>query len=1224
MSVRLRVCADPRRAAEAVLPDYLAAAAAARDAQRCCGALWLTPSQWCLDQVRRLICQHERAIFAPQLWTMDGFAEELLRCAGRPASAVSPVVRRQLLRAITRDLAERGQLPYFRSVAHRPGFLDVVGRFISELKHDEVWPEQFLEVTSQTSNSPRDTDLGRIYSRYQDELHQRQWYDQEGRMWLARTVLKQGDCRGLPDWSIAVLSGFSDFRRPQLEILEYLSEQGLPLVLAIVDDSASSARPDLFAKVKAIQQRLRQAFPRLLIEFDEFDAPVASSPRLPSSSPDGMSASERGSPSAASSKTMPPPLLVRTASPGHTTLPAGLATIRRQLFANPRDLELAQDAAGVQLVTTTGPANQIRSIARRLKSRLASGCRPDQLLVVVRRLHAQGPEWYDGLTAAGLPVWMPLGTRLLQTAPLRFLLDVLRAEVEDWSFDALMSVWRSSVLRVPLGLATARSPDTNSHTAAESASAARDIAQALRRLQLARGREVILYVLRQLAGRQGDGSTVETNPHDNDAPRLPALAARAERWLTWYSSTTAKLRQSLSFSNWIDAASEVLLQLAGPVSEWAASEPDLITPSATQLAVPSGAFDSDRSLAMAVPVDRWAWDRAQSTLRDAAAATQHAVDNHATALGALQTLEDFLLELTDLLAEERLDPPPYRQGQIRLLGAEQARHVSVPELFLVDAGEEAYPQRSADDCLITNLERERWSRHGVHLRHAALHQQEEMELFWTLCCRADRQLTISYASVDHKGQPAFPSPYVSSLRQRFAPGALVVAIEGQLDPVPQHDDVLTTTDARLFAMHAARNGRPGVYRMLLNTDGVTPQWSDRTTLRHALRHVLGAVDMAVHRFHTTGFTAFEGRLEQPDNLRLLAQHFRSSRQFSATELENFAQCPFRFWVQSLLQVKPLRSPEADLDHRHQGAVLHQAVAELFQQHDSMSIDEQLIPTLRQLLRQALGTVAADTAWQAALLRLETRILEDWAPRFLDQTTDYVRVLQQAGWRRWQTLPPEIAFGKARPDEHSSNESYPAVTFGPPPEQIHVAGRIDRIDLGEVADELAFIIIDYKTHGRPRLKLADISSGQTLQLAVYAVAAQRLGLVPQQARAWQLGYWALMHQGFDGGLRADKKTAFRPVDDTTWQDLEQRLEVALLELVRRMRAGQFVVENSDQTCTGKCDYRTVCRVQQLRPLADRLQKRSPPFTSAIMASEPKPRSSAADDQPSAPRGRKKKS
>ena len=88
----------------------------------------------------------------------------------------------------------------------------------------------------------------------------------------------------------------------------------------------------------------------------------------------------------------------------------------------------------------------------------------------------------------------------------------------------------------------------------------------------------------------------------------------------------------------------------------------------------------------------------------------------------------------------------------------------------------------------------------------------------------------------------------------------------------------------------------------------------------------------------------------------------------------------------------------------------------------------------------------------------------------------------------------------------------------------------------------------------------------------------------------MGFWGLKEKGFAIGTGG--KT-FEALDAPYVQALETILDEVLPRLAEGIRSGRFVVENEDANCTGRCVYRTVCRVNQLRPLADQLGKKTPP-------------------------------
>ena len=54
-------------------------------------------------------------------------------------------------------------------------------------------------------------------------------------------------------------------------------------------------------------------------------------------------------------------------------------------------------------------------------------------------------------------------------------------------------------------------------------------------------------------------------------------------------------------------------------------------------------------------------------------------------------------------------------------------------------------------------------------------------------------------------------------------------------------------------------------------------------------------------------------------------------------------------------------------------------------------------------------------------------------------------------------------------------------------------------------------------------------------------------------------------------------------EPTWEELRVGLGDTVVMLARAMRHGQFPVYSADPRCTGRCPYKTVCRINQVRSL-----------------------------------------
>ena len=492
--------------------------------------------------------------------------------------------------------------------------------------------------------------------------------------------------------------------------------------------------------------------------------------------------------------------------------------------------------------------------------------------------------------------------------------------------------------------------------------------------------------------------------------------------------------------------------------------------------------------------------------------------------------------------------------------------------------ENSFPSGRSDDCLFSESERCDLISRGVALSHRSGHHADEMFLFYSVVTRARHSLTLSYPAVNSKGQPVFPSPYVTAVTSLFTREGLVITHEGKLSPVPATDRALTATDLRLAAMIEARQGRPELFRAVLELE----------PLRRTAWNTLAACQVTHQRFHERGFTPYEGLLTLPQNLDGLRQRFGAQHQFSATELESYARCPFQFWLSTVLRIGTVESPEEETDHAGRGILLHEVLASLLKE-GVISDTEGLRTRFGELVQAQLNRQVPETELQRALVRIERIVLDQWGEAFVNQQEkyhlEYASVLQ-----RTHSLDPEIPFGKLPGSAMVSEDYQPPIQFGRDETAVNLRGRIDRVDVGKFEGHPAYVVIDYKTGKPPVVKHAELITGRSIQLVIYLLAIKRLGLAGPNAVPFQMGFWGLKEKGFAIGTGG--KT-FEALDTPYVQALETILDDVLPRLAEGIRSGRFVVENEDAHCTGRCVYRTVCRVNQLRPLADQLGKKSPP-------------------------------
>jgi ATP-dependent helicase/nuclease subunit B len=326
-------------------------------------------------------------------------------------------------------------------------------------------------------------------------------------------------------------------------------------------------------------------------------------------------------------------------------------------------------------------------------------------------------------------------------------------------------------------------------------------------------------------------------------------------------------------------------------------------------------------------------------------------------------------------------------------------------------------------------------------------------------------------------------------------------------------------------------------------------------------------------------------------VRHLQDRFSPQQEFSATQLEGYATCPFRFWASEVLKVREVDSPSQFTDFGRRGDIVHEILLQL---HSQLEPTPDAIPAesavemFRKLLVERLSQEVAGSELHAALIRIEQRLLDEWGHEYAGQWANYHEALREGSGTFLKPAMFEVSFGTPhQPDPDV--ELRPYLTLGSANAETRIRGRIDRIDVGEVSGQPVFNIIDYKTGRKPSTTATQMTSGRSLQLVLYALATQRLNLVGDNSLPLQAGYWCLRETGWTPVNKAPKAGPDGLVPHADWLALVDVLDELVPKLAAGIRAGHFPVYNSDPSCMSYCPYRTTCRVSQIRPLEESLAK-----------------------------------
>ena len=535
-----------------------------------------------------------------------------------------------------------------------------------------------------------------------------------------------------------------------------------------------------------------------------------------------------------------------------------------------------------------------------------------------------------------------------------------------------------------------------------------------------------------------------------------------------------------------------------------------------------------------------------------------------------RTLSQFADLLRDAISHAHV-PTATRAG-IQVTDLTAAGSTPCGYLFLGGLVQGEFPRLPPADIFL-----EETQRRALNLDEDATTETERL-LFYRAVCSPRRGLGIFYPE-QSGSETLAPSPFVDELDGLLAPQPETNGSNGTPSTLAE---LHLKLGQGLCAAHVSDLGRNALalYNQAAQLDGYAT----------ALRHLVLGLRIAELRTTPKSLGRYEGILDEESLLDALRIRLGADHSFSATQLELYGRCSFRFFAQQLLNLQPLHDPEADDSALTRGNLVHRILYRFYTAHgEAAERTENLATNIAEL--RHLGRETADEMglvgffWDRELEHLlgsgDEGEREGVLPRFLR--------LQAAAANPAVPTHFELSFGSypgmGERDRQSTTTHY---AIGDPESgyEVRISGKIDRIDR---TDDGSFVVFDYKTGRMP--SVADIDTGLNLQLPLYVLAVESLfeGLREGAGAAY------LMLRDLEdcgrSGLFADathRNTAYVASGRQGMYDHEayrQRLDAVrgfVLSYTRAMRRGIFRVttHDPDKICP-HCPYQQSCRLDPQR-------------------------------------------
>jgi ATP-dependent helicase/nuclease subunit B len=397
---------------------------------------------------------------------------------------------------------------------------------------------------------------------------------------------------------------------------------------------------------------------------------------------------------------------------------------------------------------------------------------------------------------------------------------------------------------------------------------------------------------------------------------------------------------------------------------------------------------------------------------------------------------------------------PPALDQVLVGAVDRSRNPDIKLALVLGLNETVFPAPPEAPVLLTEADRAELERRNVSLGSSAQRQLgRERYYAYLACTRARERLVLTYALHDANGSPLNPSPFLSQVQQLF-PSLKIEAILKTINwRESEHVSELIVPLLRVQSQETAAGG--------LEELASVPALS---TVLAQLRH-----------------------FQRPESEELLApelavQVYGPVLKTSVSRIEQFAACPFKFFVNSGLRAEERKLFE--LDVKEQGSFQHDVLAYFHQElHQENKRWRDITPNeARERVARIANALMA--SYRAGLLQAseQTRFLANVLSESLQ---DFVETLVE--WMRTQyrfdPVEVELPFG---------DDNFPPWEIALEHNQrLQLRGRIDRVDTCPTndPDEAWCVVVDYKS-SQKQLDPVLMEHGLQLQLPAYLNVLRR--------------------------------------------------------------------------------------------------------------------------------------
>lgn len=510
------------------------------------------------------------------------------------------------------------------------------------------------------------------------------------------------------------------------------------------------------------------------------------------------------------------------------------------------------------------------------------------------------------------------------------------------------------------------------------------------------------------------------------------------------------------------------------------------------------------------------------------------------------TLSFLLHELKTAFLFSRYNIKERHDRGVLVTSVNEIRGLKFKYLFLGGMVDGEFPTRFHPAIFFTGKERA--------IRNEYKHLLEERYRFYQSACVMEKRLYLTYSSSSSKKELT-ESSFINDLAKLF---------QIKLKSESEFDSLIYSKEEMLKLA-----GKYGPEIIKENIDKQRILTASKVDL---LRHI--------NPFDESAYTGFI-KDDLGDDAKIKLQLF-NEKEYSATQLEEYAKCPFKYFLNKILSLTTIEEPKEEIEAFEIGSLVHSIFYKFYKELKEKEIvlagcSDKDFKLSEKLLFDIAQEKISNIRFASAVSFYEKEKIFGINGKKENSILYQFLLHERQSEKEFVPKYFEYAFGN-----FSTRDSGTNFKLG----NVSIRGKIDRIDVDE--NNYRFKVVDYKLSGKKPTK-DELLKGISLQLPLYMYVSKLLveSEINHKADPVSAEIYSLKLSKNDFGRKAINTDNRRKLNEEDWISMNEEMIHIALESINRyvnlIADGDFrlsQLQDRENKICSYCDFKSICRIRDI--------------------------------------------